>query len=65
MIAKHYGRSISLDTLREQTQIAKEGVNLIGIGEAAEFFGFRTHSVKLTFNTLITDANLPAILHWN
>ena len=36
MVAKHYGRNISLQTLREKTQIGKEGVNLLGISEAAE-----------------------------
>lgn len=65
MVAKHYGRTISLQTLREKTQIGKEGVNLLGIGEAAEAIGFRTHSLKLTYYSLITDANLPAILHWD
>ena len=27
MVAKHYGRNISLQTLREKTQIGKAGVN--------------------------------------
>lgn len=35
IVAKHYGRTISLQTLRERTQIGKEGVNLLGIGEVA------------------------------
>ena len=64
MVAKYYGRIISLQTLREKTQIGKEGVNLLGIGEAAESVGFRTRSTKLTYNTLVKDAKLPAILHW-
>jgi len=65
MVAKYYGRSFSLQTLREKTQIGKEGVNLLGIGEAAESIGFRTQSIKLTYSTLIKDAKLPAILHWD
>ncbi|MGH2552545.1 MAG: peptidase domain-containing ABC transporter [Chitinophagaceae bacterium] len=65
MIARHYGRTISLQTLREKTQIGKEGVNLLGIGEAAESIGFRTQSVKLTYHALTKDAKLPAILHWD
>jgi len=65
MVAKHYGRTYSLQTLREKTQIGKEGVNLLGIGEAAESIGFRTQSIRISFNTLIKDAQLPAILHWN
>jgi ATP-binding cassette, subfamily B, bacterial len=65
MIAKHYKRSISLQYLREKTQIGKEGVNLLGISEAAESIGFRTKSVKLTYNLLVKESKLPAILHWN
>ena len=36
MLAKHYGKNISLQTLREKTQIGKEGVNMLGISDAAE-----------------------------
>ncbi len=64
MVAKHYNRNISLQTLRDKTQIGKEGVNLLGISEAAEAVGFRTQSIKLTYNTLIEEARLPAIIHW-
>jgi ATP-binding cassette subfamily B protein len=64
MMVKHYGKNISLQTLREKTQIGKEGVNLWGISEAAEAIGFRTHSLRLTYQSLVTDAKLPAILHW-
>lgn len=65
MVAKYYGKNISLQTLREKTQIGKEGVNLLGISEAAEAIGFRTQSVKLTYKALTKEAKLPAILHWN
>src|SRR5258705_3062029 len=64
MVAKHYGRNISLQILREKTQIGKEGVNLLGISEAAEAIGFRTQSVTLTYYSLTEEANLPAIIHW-
>src|SRR6266404_2437780 len=65
MIAKHYGKNISLETLRKKTQIGKEGVNLLGISEAAESIGFRTRSVKLSYQGILQDVRLPAILHWN
>lgn len=64
MVAKHYGKGISLETLRSKTQVGKEGVNLLGISEAAEILGFRTKSVKLTYEVLTSDAKLPTILHW-
>jgi ATP-binding cassette subfamily B protein len=65
MITKYYGKSISLQTLREKSQIGKEGVSMLGISEAAETVGFRTQAVKLNFKTLTEEAKLPCILHWN
>lgn len=64
MIAKSYGRFISLQTLRERSGINKDGVSLFGLSEAAEYLGFRTMTVKLQLKQLIEDAPLPCILHW-
>ena len=36
MIAKHYGRSYSLQGLREKSFITRKGVSMLGISEAAE-----------------------------
>src|SRR5579859_2214355 len=65
MVAKYYGRSISLEYLREHSYITREGVNLLGISEAAEHIGFKTFSARLSFATLDEEATLPCILHWN
>lgn len=65
IIAKHYGKNFSLQSLREKTQINKEGVNLMGISEAAEAIGFRTIAAKLSMKQLVEEAHLPAIIHWN
>ncbi len=64
IVAKHYGKTISLNLLRQEAQYSKEGVNLLGISEAAEKIGFRTQGVKLSFKQLIDEAPKPAILHW-
>src|SRR5579872_6565938 len=65
MIAKYYGKAVPLSILRENTQIGKEGVNMLGISEAAENLGFRTLAVKLDYRALTTEALLPCVLHWN
>ena len=65
MIANYYGKNISINTLRNQAQIGKEGVSLLGIGDAAEKIGFRNNGVKILFKQLIDDAPKPAILHWS
>jgi ATP-binding cassette subfamily B protein len=64
MVAKHYGKNISLQTLRNESQFSKEGVSLLGIAEAAEKIGFRAKGVKISFEQLMEEAPLPAILHW-
>src|SRR5690606_29519021 len=65
MVAMQYGRSIPLQEIREKAQIGKEGVNLLGISEAAESIGFRTQSLRITYDSLVRDAKLPAILYWD
>lgn len=64
MVCRYYGKSISLQTLRDKTEIGKEGVNLLGINNAAESIGFRTQGVQLTYQQLTKEAPLPCILHW-
>ena len=65
MIAKYYGKSYTLQTLRERCFISREGVSMLGISDAAEYIGFRTLGVRITFKQLEKDATLPCILHWN
>ena len=65
MIAKHYGASHSLQSLRDKSFITREGVSMLGISDAAENIGFRTQGVRITFEQLIEDVQLPCILHWN
>ena len=65
MLAKFYGRSYSLQTLRQLSFITREGVSMLGISDAAEYIGFRTQGVHITFEQLVEDIPLPCILHWN
>ncbi|MFN4146219.1 MAG: peptidase domain-containing ABC transporter [Runella sp.] len=58
------GHTYSAQQLRQWTQIGKDGVNLLGIAEAAERIGFRTLAVKISYQKLLSEATLPAILHW-
>lgn len=64
MIAKYYGRSYSLQTLRNKSFITRQGVSMLGISEAAESIGFRTTGVKITYKQLCDDVPLPCVLHW-
>lgn len=64
MIARHFGRHYTAQTLRERSQISREGVSMLGIAEAAEAIGFRSIAVKVTLEKLLDEAPLPCILHW-
>jgi ATP-binding cassette, subfamily B, bacterial len=65
MVAKYYGRIISLDYLRNKAEYGKQGVSMLGLADAAEAIGFKTIGAKLSFEQLINDAPLPAIIHWD
>ncbi|WP_066755554.1 peptidase domain-containing ABC transporter [Crocinitomix algicola] len=65
MIAKHYGRGISLEKLRKLSETTREGSSLKNIADTAENIGFRTIGVKVSFEKLEKDAPLPCIVHWN
>jgi len=65
MVAKYHGRSIPLEHLRNKSQYGKEGVSMLGLAEAAESIGLKSIGAKLSFDQLINDAPLPAILHWD
>ena len=65
MISKYYGRSYTLQTLRESSFITRAGISMIGISDAAESIGFRINGVKVTLERLKEEISLPCILHRN
>mgnify|MGYP003509011913 FL=1 len=65
MIARYYGLDYSTEMLRKHCHITRQGVNLLGISEAAEYIGFETAGVKVTFEQLAEEGVFPCILHWN
>lgn len=64
MICKHYGKKMSMSTLRDMTSKTRAGVSLLNLSAAAERLGFRTHACKLDVEQLKESINLPCILHW-
>ena len=64
MITQYYGKEYSLDYLRQNSFIGKDGVSLLGISRAAEQIGFRTIGGRVTFDNLTHKALLPCIAHW-
>lgn len=64
MIAKHYGRNYSVQSLRERSHITREGVSLLGTSDAAESIGFRTMGIRIGLEQLAKETPLPCIAHW-
>lgn len=70
MIAKHYGKTYSLQYLRALSHINREGVSLKGIIEAAGKIGLRSMGVKIPYSgpkgtPSLLAAPFPVIAHWS
>ena len=64
IIAKYYGKLISLQDIRDLSETTREGSNLLKLSDASEAIGFKSLGVKLDFHKL-KEAPLPLIVHWN
>ena len=64
IVAKYYGKLISLQEIRDLAETTRDGSNLLKLSDAAEAIGFKTIGAKIDFNQL-TEVPLPAIAHWN
>ncbi|EWH12768.1 ABC-type multidrug transport system, ATPase and permease components [Cellulophaga geojensis KL-A] len=64
IVAKHYGKLISLEKVREFSETTREGSSLLKLSDAAEAIGFKTIGIKVDYNKL-KEAPLPLIVHWN
>ncbi|HEC41752.1 MAG TPA: peptidase domain-containing ABC transporter [Bacteroides sp.] len=64
IIARYYGKTYTLKTLRSKSYLSRDGVSMMGISEAAESIGFRTMGVSLTPDQLFSSTPFPLIVHW-
>ncbi len=63
MIAKHYGKTYQLQTIRDRSYLTREGVSLLGISDSAESVGFKTLAARVNYKKL-SEVPLPCIAHW-
>ena len=49
IIAKHYGKLISLKEIREISETTREGSSMLKLSDAAEAMGFKKIGAKLDF----------------
>lgn len=64
MIAKYYGKTFSREFLRDKSSITKTGVTMAGIAEAAEAIEMRTLGMRISLESLVTQAPTPFIVPW-
>lgn len=64
IMAKFFGKTLSMKYLRDRCYITREGVSLFDIARAAEDVGLRTLAIKVRFEDLQKSLPLPLIVHW-
>ena len=64
MVARHYGKHLTLDELRENTHTSNQGTSLLNLSQGAQQLGFRSEAVVTDLDTLSHDVHLPCIAHW-
>jgi ABC transporter, ATP-binding protein len=65
MIAKHHGKDVDIEQLRNICSLGKDGVSMLGISKAAKSIGFKTIGGRSSFDVLAHEFPLPCIVHWN
>ncbi|NDV17431.1 hypothetical protein GO009_15515 [Muricauda sp. TY007] len=65
MVAKHFGKEISLDKLRSESYITREGVSLMGISHAAESIGLKSLGTRIDLWScyLYSDIKFKTVCH--
>jgi ATP-binding cassette, subfamily B, bacterial len=64
MVQLYHGGKRTYRFVQQCIILGKDGANLLGLNEAAVQMGFKVMSAQLNVQKLITEAPLPAILHW-
>lgn len=64
IIAKHYGKTINTQQLRDLSETTREGSSLMGLSDAVESVGFKSIGVRISLEKF-KEAPLPCILHWD
>ena len=65
MVMAYYGKWVSLETLREDVGIGRDGGNAKSISEAARKYGFVADGYLYSTENLIAKGKYPCIIHWN
>jgi ATP-binding cassette subfamily B protein len=64
MVARHFGRPVSIGYVREAVAASTDGTSLLGITKGAESIGLASRSVKASKSRL-AEMPLPAVVHYD
>ncbi|WP_289042920.1 cysteine peptidase family C39 domain-containing protein [uncultured Olleya sp.] len=53
IIAKHYGKTLSISQIRQISETTRKGSSLLNLSVATETVGFRSLGVKLTLENIL------------
>ena len=66
MIANSYGKNYSLQYIRDNSYISREGVSLLSLSDTSIEMGFKTFPTQLSVQKLKElNSELPCLLHWD
>jgi len=57
-----YKKVIPLQTIRQLSETTREGNSFLGLSDAAERIGFKTLGLKINFETLAEEIQLPCAI---
>lgn len=64
IVARYHGSNIPVEQFRRLSNNGRTGTNLVGLSDAAEEIGFKTLSIRISFEKLRTSVPLPCIVYW-
>ena len=66
MIANSYGKNYSLQFIRDNSYISREGVSLLSLSDTSVEMGFKPFPAQLSIHKLKElKSELPCLLHWD
>lgn len=64
MILDYYGKTVTLEQLRRECGVSRNGVNAKNIVKAAQFHDLKPRAVRVNIKG-VKELKTPAIIHWN
>ncbi len=65
MIARHYGKHFTSETIRAKAYVSRDGSSFLGLKQAAESLEMDVYALKLGWEAFCSFVKNPCIVHWN